>query len=558
MKFTRVFTLSLLLVFTLSLGFSAVSAQDNDNVLVIGWEQEPPILSPLSDLTFSALLQSFYARDVWNWDVDREIFPEMVAEIPTFENGLVETLESGNTRVTYKLREGLKWSDGEAITSADCAFWHELQIDSTKATFQRTSYPDVVEAFDVVDDLTFQLTYNSPFPDYLISATATCAYPEHVLRPVLDAEGTIDKAPLFMGQGVVGYGPYVLSSWEIGESITFTANPHWDGAQPAFGTVIVRFVTDSAQMVNALRNGEIDVAFNWSDTLVDSYSEISDVEVFSTAGVYGDAIWFNFGNGGHPALTDVNVRKALIHAIDRATLATELVGEGVGVPASWFPGQFVPEDVVPLEYDVELAKSLLDEAGWVDSNGDGIREKDGVALILRFFTTTAQLRMDYQIAIQQYWTEVGVSTQLIPVPATILFAGFPQRGVMATGDFDASLFALSSEPLTPFADASSWFGCGNTPSSDDPNGNNFWGSCDEEFDRLQLETGRTVDAEERLAIAQDSIRHFYNLQFWHGLYLRPTWYAINTTVVDSDSAKDVGTLSSNYFNKIELWKPAGS
>jgi len=175
---------------------------------------------------------------------------------------------------------------------------------------------------------------------------------------------------------------------------------------------------------------------------------------------------------------------------------------------------------------------------------------------VRFFTTDRQIRKDYQVAIQQYWAEVGVGSQLFPVPAGVLFADYLERGILDTGDFDVSLFALSSGPLSPFADAPDWFGCDGIPTPEQPNGNNGWGSCSEEFDRLDLEVGRTVDPAKRLELAQEAIRQFRDMNFWHGLYLRPTWYAVSSAVVDAATAQDVGTLSSNYFNKIELWQPA--
>ncbi|MBC8100007.1 MAG: peptide ABC transporter substrate-binding protein [Armatimonadetes bacterium] len=555
MKFTRIFSITLLVVLALALGISVAAAQDGD-VLVIGWEQEPPLLAPRSDLAFAQLMTNFFQRDIWGFDTNNEIFPIMVAEIPSPENGMVVTLENGNTQVAYQLREGMTWSDGEPITSADCAFWHEIVMDPAKGTFQRGIYPDVVESFEVADDFNFTITYNTPFPDYLIDSTATCAFPEHILGPVLEAEGTIDNAPFFLGENAIGYGPYVLSEWLVGESMTFTVNANWDGVQPAFETVILRFVTDTAQMQNALEVGEIDVAFNWSDDLAESYTAIENTEVFKTDGVFGDAIWMNVNNGGHPSLSDVNVRMALIHAIDRATLAGALVGEGVLVPASWYPPTFVPEDVVPLEFDVAKANELLDAAGWVDSNESGTRDKDGVEMVLRFYTTTRQIRIDYQTAIQEYWTAVGVGAQLIPVPATILFADFLERGILDTGDFDVAIFALSSNPLSPSGTAPEWFGCDGTPTAEQPNGNNGWGFCDPEYDRLDLESATTVDPAARLELAQGAIRAFYSGQFWHGLYLRPTWYAIRTDRVDPATARDLGVLSSNYFNKIELWQPA--
>ncbi len=565
-----------LLAFVTAFSFGSL-ASAQDNTLVIGWEQEPPLLNPRSDLAFAVLMQPFYARGLWDWDLERNIFPVMAAEIPTLDNGRVTTLENGNTQVTISLREGLLWSDGEAITVDDCLFWHEILMDPTKGTIQRTSYPEVVESLEKVDDLTMVVTYNRPWPDFQSQAVPVCSYPEHVLGPSLEADGTIDNAPYFSGQGVVGYGPYVLSEWVVGDSMTFDVNPTWDGAAPGFNRVVLRFITETAQMQNAMQAGEIDVAFNWSDDQVAAYSAIEGTEVFSTPGVFGDAVWMNLGNGGNPALADINVRRAIIHATDRAAMAEALVGPGIEVPRSWYPEQFWPaESDLPLvEYNVDGARELLTAAGWIDDNGDETDENtedtptpriaqdvagvaDGTPLILRFFTTTRQVRIDYQLLIQGYLNEVGISTQLLPVPATILFAGFLERGILTTGDFDMAIFALSSNPLSPFADAPTWFGCDNIPSAEDPNGNNGWGVCSPEFDALDLEVGSTLDPAERLAKAQEAQEALFGQQFWHGLYLRPTWYAINTArVTVDDNVRNVGTLSGNYFNQIELWQPAG-
>jgi peptide/nickel transport system substrate-binding protein len=575
MKVSRLFFVLLALIGVLSLG-SLVSAQDGDTI-VFGWEQEPELLTPRTDATFAALIQNFYARGLWDWDRDLNIFPVMVTEIPT-----LETLDNGNTQITINLREGMLWSDGQPITTADCLFMHEVYMDPTKGTLQRGTYPDVVESVEASSDLSFTVTFNSPFPDALIQAQllAMCSYPAHILQPVLDAEGTIDNAEMWNGTNVVGYGPYVFTDWTRGDSITLDANPNWDGAAPAFERVVLRFITDTAQMQNAFETGEIDIAFNWSDDQRTIYEAVENAAVFSTPGVYGDALWINTGNGnGNPALRDVRVRMAIAHAIDRPAMAEALVGPGMTVPRSWYAQQFWPsEDQLPLlEFNVEGARALLTEAGWVDDDGDETDDvdnaettptprvaqgvegvTDGTPLILRFFTTTRQVRMDYQLLIQGYLNEVGVGTQLLPVPATILFADYLERGILDTGDFDLAIFALSTNALSPFADAPDWFGCDGVPSAEDPNGNNGWAFCSEEFDRLDIEVGQTVDVDARLDLAHQAQVEFYNGQFWHGLYLRPTWYAFNTTrIQDTEEVRNMGTLSSNYFNRIEVWQPAG-
>lgn len=560
-RFTRLLALFGVLVMMMSIAFSA-TAQD-ESILVIAWEQEPSQLNPVASEAFASLMDGFFARDAWNWDRNNQIYPIMVTEVPTLDNGLARTLDNGNTQVEYRLNEGMLWSDGEAITSDDCLFGHELLSNPDTGTLQRGVYPDVVESFEVIDDLTFVITYNTPFPDFQSQATAMCMLPAHQLRPWIEGGDILDNHPRFTGEDVIGYGPYIFEEWRVGDSIQLVRNPNWGAneweGEPAWDRVVLRFITESAQMQNAFEVGDVDVAFNFSDDLVEGYSAIAGSEVFSTPGVFGDAVWVNVGNGGHPALSDPDVVTALIHAIDRATLAEALIGPGTEVPRSWYSSQFWPdEETLPLiEYNVDEANRLLDEAGWVDSNDDGIRDQDGVEMIFRFFTTAGrQIREDYQVFIQDALNEIGVATQLLPVPSSTLFAVYNQRGILSTGDFDLAIFALSTDPLSPFANAEVWIGCEGIPGPDNTSGRNGWGFCSPEFDELDEQVGVTVDPEERLALAHQAQVEFFEGRFWHGLYLRPTWYAFNTNVIDTSTVQDLGTLSGNYFFKIEDWQPA--
>jgi peptide/nickel transport system substrate-binding protein len=561
--FVRFTVLSLVLMMVMGIGMATVTAQD-ENILVFAWEQEPSQLSPMVSMTWGSLMQNFYQRDTWDWDVNREIFPVMATEIPTFDNGMVVTLENGNTQVTYKLREGMLWSDGEAITAEDCQWWHDrIMMDPTSGTIQRDTYPEVVESFETIDDYTFVMTYNVPWPDYLNSNTATCGYPQHILEPQLDEFGILDSTPYFNPANVadvVAYGPYVFEYWDVGNEISFMKNANWDGNEPAFDRLVLRQIPESAQIQNAFEVGDVDIAFMFSDDLVEGYQAFDGAEVFSTPGVYGDAIWMNYGNNdeGSP-LEDVNIRMAIVHAIDRGTLAEELIGPGTDIPKSWLSSQFWPEDLGLIEYDPVKAEEMLDAAGYPRPADDpeGIRvNADGQQLIFRFFTTTRQLRMDYQVFIESYLADVGIKVQLMPIQAGYLFDSFLNRGVLKTGSFDLAIFALSSGPLSPMFDADSWYGCSGIPGPDNTAGNNGWGFCSPEFDEADVMVGTTVNPDERMEYAYTAQREFFNAQFWHGLYLRPTWYAFNTDAVDVSTVGDLGTLSSNYFNHIEDWQPA--
>lgn len=564
MKFTRFLNLVLVVVLVATVLGGAALAQD-EVVIVIGWEQEPPSIWPLVNMVFASAMDPLVRRDVWDFEgVDAVATPVMVTEIPSFENGRVSLNDAGNTVVSYTLREGMLWSDGTPITTADCAMAHRIWSDVTTGNFQRGLYPEVVESLEVVDDYNFVFTYNVPYVDFVTGVSASCGtFPAHVYGPILDSVGNIDSAPFLFPNGVtdlVGYGPYVFDSWAIGQQVTWVRNPNWGvndfEKAPAVDVVIARFIPDAAQMRNSLDVGDIDLAFAIPFDLVAGYRELDGIEIWSTPGVVQDALWINMYENGnqHPALKDINVRMALVHALDREEMIATLYDPTGTVPPNYFHRNWVPDDLGTLAYDPDLANQLLDEAGWVDTNGDGVRDNgEGLSLTLRFYTTTLQLRMDFQLLMQQYWEEVGVAVQLLPVPAGVLFADFSGRGIVSTGDFDLALFALTNSPLTPDIPIY-WFGCDMIQN---PSGGNGYGFCDPEFDALVPLIASTVDPEQRMEYVHDAVRRLSGAQFWHGLFTRNNFYAVNTSRFDPSSMYNVGVLSSNFFNRIEFWEPAG-
>lgn len=548
-------------ILTLTLA-GGVLAQD-EKIIVIGWEQEPDVLYPLSNSTFSSLPQNFYARGVWDWNEEYEVFPILVKEIPTVENGLVTVNEAGNTVVTYHLVEDAYWSDGEQITADDALFGHRLFSDISTGTISRGNYPEVVESVEKIDDFTLVQTFSVPYPDYISDDVyLQIRYPQHILEPLLEANGgTIDGLSYFTrAENVVGYGPYVFQEWDLGNSITFVKNPLWNGVEPEIDRIILRFITETAQLRNALETGEIDFAFNFPQQLVDSYREIAGVELWNTGSVYDDALWFNVREEGtqHPALKDINVRKAIVHAINRVENTQAIIGEGTQVPYARDAVKWHPEDLPFLEYDVDLANQLLDEAGWVDSNGNGIRDKDGEELILRFYTTPAQTRVDYQLAIQADLQVVGIGTQLYQVPGpAVLFANYTNRGIQATGDYDLSIYAFSNDPITPNISVDS-IGTLGIPSAERPGGQNFAGVSNARIDELIPLIASNTDPVSRLEQKHESVQILTETVYWAGLLPRPTWFALRGDLFEAETFQGNGTLSGNWFNQVEHWRLADS
>jgi ABC-type transport system substrate-binding protein len=315
--------------------------------------------------------------------------------------------------------------------------------------------------------------------------------------------------------------------------------------------------------------GDIDLAFNFN-SVDNGYTTMENVGTFIVPGVFVDAIWMNSGPQSFAAMQDVRVREALIAAIDRRSIAEQFGGEGAGqlLTRSWFPEQFTDPELGFREYDIDAARTMLTEAGWVDDDADeGTTEsptprisqgaegvEDGTPLVLRFYTTPVVPRPDIQTVIQGYLNQVGVATQLFVVDGpTALFATFANRGIMNTGSYDLAMYALSNNPLSPNGSPDE-FHCSGIPSQENPEGANSTWFCSEEYDELDNLVATTNDPEERLQLAYQRDPLHYEAAVWHSIRPRPTAWAVRTDRFDIATIS-VGTLTGNYFQTVEDWQP---
>ena len=563
-----------MLIIVLTLSLTVVGAQD-EVVFVIGMEQEHARLNNLNNMSWMGYLEGLYSRDLWIWDINRDVIPVMVEEMPSVENGMIGFTDEGNTWIQVTLREGLMWSDGMPITTEDCLAEHTLRFnrDSSPNWTNRGMYPDTVESFEIIDDLTFRITYNVPFPDVLTATERPkCQYAAHVINPPLEAGGVVDDSTYWDGmEGSIAFGPYKLVNREVGASWTLVKNEYWPDyfVQPEIDRIILVLIEDDAQMRNSMRVGDLDLTFNWDPDVLEEYAAMEGVETWSTPGVYSDALWIRMGETvdeptpARQSVTDLRVRQAIVHALDREFMVDQLVGPGIGVPKSWYPAQMWPDDLGYLEYDVELARELLTEAGWVDHDGDeGTAETptprqnaDGVELTgLRLTTTVNELRNNYQLVIQDYLARVGIGVELVQVTSNH-FGTFSEDGTLCAYHFEMSIFANSADPLSPATDVNSYT-CAGVPSAENPDGFNPWQFCNAEYDATDVLIAQTFPGPERDELIDITVTLFYEGTFWNGLRNRPTFYAVRADRWDAATFYDMGTLSVNYFEFSEYWRSA--
>jgi peptide/nickel transport system substrate-binding protein len=227
-------------------------------------------------------------------------------------------------------------------------------------------------------------------------------------------------------------------------------------------------------------------------------------------------------------MLDPNVRLALAMAFNRDQINEDLNLGVTHTPASfWENTPYARPGAEPYPYDPAEAARLLDEAGWVDTNGDGIRDKDGVELQLRYITNQRQIRMDVQAIVQQAFGELGIDVTLENYPSEVFFADYANDGPGSRGRYDIQEYSSA----TDFPDPNTTrFTCAEIPSDDKPEGINDQGYCNPELDELFAEQARTTDPQARIELFHQIDQIITDDVIWVGVWYDPDLWAINNRV----------------------------
>jgi len=487
--------------------------------------QEFDTLNPYyTNMWFSEITEQLWNHWAWEFNDNNELIPVLVEEIPSVENG---GLSDDGLILILKVREGLTWSDVEPLTARDFVFTYEMVVDPNNTV--ATTYPyDQMVSVEAPDDLTVVITFAAPFIPWAANLWHGLL-PEHILGPIFEAEGTIDNAEWNLSP-TVGLGPFVFTEWESGSFARFIRNEAYWGEKPKLDEIFVRFVPDDTSQINALlaKDGDLGTFFDYSDVPA---LEEAGVEIYSVTSGFDEGIFFFLGDPGHPALKDVRVRQAIAYAFDRATFVEDLL-LGLTTPAITFWDMTPPyaDPSLPVwPYDPTEAERLLDEAGWVDSNGDGTRDKDGVELVLKYGTTDRDIRVDTQAVVQQQLSEVGIGLDLRTYEYDLYFSGYGEGGPVATGELDLTQY--SDAPQFPDPDIYYWL-CDEIPTDDYPDGGNWQWICDEELDALFQEEINEADPVARQQIFYEISRMLYEKVYWLGIWRDPDLFGVNERITN--------------------------
>ena len=205
---------------------------------------------------------------------------------------------------------------------------------------------------------------------------------------------------------------------------------------------------------------------------------------------------------------------------------------------------WVDPSIAPYPYDPEKAKQLLDEAGWIDSNGDGTRDKDGVELVLKYGTTNREVRQDTQAVAQQDLAQVGIKLDLQSFDSDIFFATYGENGPSA--NFSLDIIEYSDAPDFPDPNDTVWL-CSEIPSDENPAGQNTSGMCDEELDALFQKQATQVDFNERQKTVFEISKRIFDQAYWIGVWQDPDLFGF------SDRMQNIKISGATPFYNVFEW-----
>jgi peptide/nickel transport system substrate-binding protein len=489
-------------------------AQEDVVTLRIGLTQDWETLNPISGFAVSEF-------EIWN--VMYAGLTNLSAEDFSEEPGLAESWEASDDGLTYTytLREGLLWSDGEPLTADDIA-WNvntgrDQEWDNMWSTVRN------LEAV-ALDDRTLQITTSVPDPK--LPGLGVYILPRHVWEPVAtdyDAATTFDP-----GGDVPGSGPFIVTEFNKGRSVVMEVNPNfygWEGGDPPYQRIVYQLFENPDAMVAAIQQNQLDAIHGFPASSADALEADPNIEVVSGSQGGFEEIAINGGEAEgqpHPALLDVNVRRAMAHAIDKEAVVEDLwfdLAEPLDVISVSADPKWMPEipEADRLVYDPIRANQILDEGGYLDSDNDGIREMpDGTnpIVITHAVNTDSDLAGPIGDLMVGWMAEIGIGVQLEAYDQDALF------GVIVDGTYDTFYWGW-----VPFVDPDpmlSYFTEAELGNWNDAN----W--FDTEFDALYEEQNQELDEERRVESVHEMLRIFHESAVYIPITLSPDLQAYRT------------------------------
>lgn len=398
--------------------YNTSSPKESGGTLINAMTGEPSgLISMIAGESASSAISSNIFNGLLKYDKNLEL-----------EGDLTENwqISADQKTITFKLKPNLKWADNQPLTSADVLFTWKAVTDEKTASPYASDFLLVKKA-ETPDPQTFRVTYEQAYAPALDSWAGLQILPKHLL------EGK-DLHTTSFARHPVGSHYYKLDSWKHGEHLILSRNANSVLGQAQIDRLITRIIPDNSAQFLELMADNIDLM--GLDPI--KYSRIIPArpELLKKLALYkelGNSYTYMGFNLKHKPFDDVRVRRAINYAIDKQEIIDGVyLGLGINIASPYKPGtRWSNPALQPYPYDPAKARALLQEAGFTDSNGDGILERDGKPFSFEIITNQNKEREKSAVLIQRRLKEVGIDVKI----RAIEWASFISRFIK-TGDFD--------------------------------------------------------------------------------------------------------------------------
>ena len=486
------------------------SDRDRGDWLVSNLPSEPRTLNLISvdsDRYSTSIAYRNIFETLFYYDIDFDgvkLKPVLAESMQTSADGL---------EVTVRLKENIWFSDGVPVTADDVIFTYNTIMDpGVDAEDLRGYYANMKDVVKI-DDRTIKFVMTEVYWKTVESIGVFEVFPRHIYQYKDPSEFNKWRS------NPVGSGPYVFEKWDVGQQLVLRRNDNYWGKKPPIDKLVFKFISNSTAAFQALRSHDLDIF----EPSAEQFDEVSENESFKeefdilsyweSSGGYSFIGW----NQTRDFFKDRRVRHALTFALDRESVA-EHIYKGYAKVVSgpfYIYGKQSDPNIKPWPYDPEKARSLLDEAGWIDSNNNGIRDKNGVEFRFKLSYGSGNITAEQVLkAFKDNAAQVGIEIIPDPMEWSIFITHLNNR------NFDAVMLGwggtIESDPYQIFHS-----------SQIEGKGNNFISFSSKEADKLMDKARRTLNPNKRYELYNQFHQILHEEQPYTFLFARPTFVFID-------------------------------